>query len=91
MREAVFAGEKIEKLAFGQNLAGLTSFLAELTGFPKNLFVGDGPGGAGDRQRKNEQRGSLMCERYGQFFSHWRYQVSRPGANRLRFVGLDAG
>ena len=62
--EAVFAGEQVEELANKNWLAVLAFLLAEVARFAKDLFVGDGPGGARDRQSENHEVSELALERH---------------------------
>ena len=51
VREAVFAGEEVEEFSGDERFAILRFFLAELARLAEDLFVGDGPCGAGYWQR----------------------------------------
>ncbi|MCU1322373.1 MAG: hypothetical protein JWM43_2022 [Acidobacteriaceae bacterium] len=53
--EAVLASEKVEEFAGDQGLAVLASVFAPLAGFAEDLFVGDGPGDAGDGDRQQKK------------------------------------
>ena len=62
MREAVFAGEKVEELAADQRgriLAAIGAVFARLT---EDLFVRDRPGNAGDGDRQSEQHHNLHSD-----------------------------
>lgn len=58
--EAVFAGEEVKELSHKEMGSGLAALLAELAGFAKDLFMGDGPCNAGDWERKQSEHGELM-------------------------------
>lgn len=62
MRKAILAGEKIEDLAYRQCLRALALLLAVVTRLGENLLMGDGPRGACDRQRQQQQHPGLMTE-----------------------------
>ena len=47
--EAVFASEKVEKLALEKRFGSTADILAIFSRFPENLLVGDCPGDAGNR------------------------------------------
>jgi hypothetical protein len=60
VREAVLAGEQIEKLALRQRLAVLAHALAELARLAKHFFVRHRPRGAGYWDRDQQQQCELM-------------------------------
>lgn len=62
VREAVFAGEEVEEFADEHGSVVFCFALAELAWFAEDLFVGDGPGGAGDRQGEEQEVSELGSE-----------------------------
>ena len=58
MAEAVFAGKKVKEFALPDGAAVPASFDTITTGFPKNLFMRDGPcdAGNGDCQNKKPEQ-----------------------------------
>jgi len=62
--EAVLAGEEIEEFSEGEAAAVFASALEPLARLAEDLFVGDGPGDAGDGQGEQEEIGELAVERH---------------------------
>ncbi len=60
--ETVFAGKEVEKFAWDEAAAVLALIFAPVTGLAEDLFVGDGPGDAGDGKREDEEVGELLLE-----------------------------
>ena len=63
--ETVFTGEEVEKLAWDQAAAVLTLIFAPVARFAEDLFVSDGPGNTGHREREDEEVGELLLESHG--------------------------
>src|SRR6185503_13406995 len=62
MAEAVFAGEEIEELAFGDRFSVPAARHAVLARLPENLLVGDGPGDTRNRDGEDEEHRDLHAE-----------------------------
>jgi len=63
--EAVLAGEEIEKFAWDEAAAVLALVFAPVAGLAEDLFVGDGPGDGGHREREDKEVGELLLESHG--------------------------
>ena len=70
MREAVLAGEEVEEFSLRQ---GSRVFAATFAGFPRlaeDLFMGNGPRSAGNRQREQQEKAKLVRQRDVEFGRH---------------------
>jgi len=62
--EAVLAGEEIEEFPDKDRAAAFAFPLAPVAGLAEELFVGDGPGGAGDGDSQKQEISELAAERH---------------------------
>jgi hypothetical protein len=66
MTEAVFASEDEEEFSPNQAVVIFALANAVIPEFSKNLFMSDGPGDAGNRNRKQEEPHDLQRKRHTQ-------------------------
>ena len=68
--EAILAGEEVEEFPYEDGAAVFAFTLAPVAGLAKELFVGDGPGGACDGDGEKEEIGELAAERHEHGWGH---------------------
>jgi len=62
--ETILTGEYVKKLSDDKRLAFCAAFFAKFPWFPKNFFMSDCPGNAGNRNGKKKKIRSLYSGRH---------------------------